>query len=117
MYYIWHVSVLQYISSIAQSQHFQVLLERPSIRVLQARITYPQPLPNGYDFEVVFFHGGRKIHTAPGAMGTNSQVILISLDNVDTFSSVAVTVRMEFVYSEDHFAGPEITASIPVYCK
>ena len=117
---IWHirmvsVSMFQCLSFIAQSQNFQVLFERPSLRVLQARITYPQPLPFGYDFEVVFFSAGQKIHTAEGVLGTNNQVILISLDNVDTLSPV--TARMEFEYSEDRFAGPEVTASIPVFCK
>ena len=100
---------------VGQSQHFQVVFERPSIRVLQAKITYSQPLPPGYDFEIVFFNAGNKIHTAAGATETDSQVILISLDNVDTLSSV--TARMEFVYSEDRFTGPEITSAIPVFCK
>ena len=100
---------------VGQSQHFQVVFERTSFRVLQAKITYRQPLPTGYDFEIVFFSAGEKIHTAAGATDTDSQVILISLDNVDTLSSI--TARMEFVYSEDRFAGPEITSAIPVFCK
>lgn len=112
---VLHDSVFQYFSSVGQSQHFQVVLERLSFQVLQARITYPQALPTGFDFEVVFFNAGNKIHTVTGGTGVSEQVVLISLDNVDTLSSV--TARMEFVYSEDRFEGPEVTASIPPYCK
>lgn len=50
-----------------------------------------------------------------GEMDSSGQVELISFDNVGTLSSV--TARMEFVYSDDRFMGPEVTTAIPPYCK
>ena len=51
----------------------------------------------------------------PGDVDTSEQVVLISLNNVNTLSSVKA--QMEFVYSDERFTGPEVTSAIPPYCK